>query len=175
MAISPVSVSEPENTGLLRTSAIRRTTWPSMIWTNGPGFPGPFFLFATHRRLYQHLRQISRGDDRKQYPVASWHIAYKDASSSARNKQERFGRWAVQSKGTVRAMGRKARTISRAASCIPQFHHWPKGADAAPEGPSYNSSLQSLHGRNRCSVTVLSARTPAWAVGMNDQAGNRPA
>jgi hypothetical protein len=29
-----------------------------MMWTNGPGFPGPF-LFAAGRRLYQYLRQIS--------------------------------------------------------------------------------------------------------------------
>jgi hypothetical protein len=92
MATSPVSVSEPENTALLRTGAIGRTTSPSVI---GPMAPvsGAIFCLQPAAVFYHHLRQIGRGDIRTHYPVASWHIAYNNTFHSVRIKQERFGRW----------------------------------------------------------------------------------
>jgi hypothetical protein len=136
--------------------------------SDGPGFRGHFSFCNQRSGFNCHLRQIGQDAARKHYTVASWHIAYKDAFQSVRlNKSAcREGGRAVQkdSQGDgANGANDFARRFPLSTAQLSAFHssshHWPKGADAAPEGPSYNSSLQSLHGWNRCGVAVLSART----------------
>ena len=110
--------------------------------TNGPGFRGHFYV----RRwlVCRHLRQISRfdhGDKNRLHRGISYtriHPTLVPTSKSAP------GDGHVQSATDSDAIWRKdgQRMHASASSCASQIHNWPKGADAAPVGPSYNSSLQ---------------------------------
>ena len=109
-ATSPISASEPENTGLPRPRRDRTATTSLRRPDKWPRLPGPFRVLQSISALTAICDKLAGATIGKHYTVASWHIAYKDAAAerSADNKSV-FGRGgrAVQ-KDSQRDRGERA-------------------------------------------------------------------
>ena len=75
------------------------------------------------------------------YGFASWHIAYKNESIALLN--EKGAHWGTALRYRDRQpIGDGTWVCPMTSLCYAwQIRNWPKGADAAPTGPFYNSNL----------------------------------
>jgi len=105
---------------------------------HGPGFRG-HFLFATATGFTNVCDKSARTAINSHNAFAYWHIAYKNGAIALPNEKGAHWGDGLCVTGTDSPIGGGTWVRPMTSLCCAwQIHHWPKGADAAPAGPSYN-------------------------------------
>ena len=138
----PYFVFDAKLRGFWRRKRAAARASPISIQINGPRFPGPF-SFALAGCRVRHRDKLAASATAEK-TVACWHIIYKNNSTLISTKERTRGWARAVRKDSERDVGRKDGQRMHASRSSLRFSidNWPKGADAAPAGPSYNSSLQ---------------------------------
>ena len=117
----------------------------SVLSTNGPRVSGAIFIGTGWLPRLQ--ASATNWPGRQRHTKTICNVAYHIQEYIQRSYQQSR---AYQGDGHVQSARDSERDLAEdgqrmhasAFSCASQIHNWPKGADAAPVGPSYNSSLQ---------------------------------